>query len=113
MTAFTRNPPGLERTAESPGAFCRAHAQEFGKAHACIKEPPMLRRLFHKKGHNNRAILLRGKNEPKAATLRDCQGLAYLFEQALGDGHCPWRLHLVSHRMFLYSGSPKRYPLIN
>lgn len=46
----------------------------------------------HKKGHINRAILLRGKGDPKATTLRDYQGRAYSYEQALGDGHRPWRL---------------------
>jgi hypothetical protein len=46
----------------------------------------------HRKGHINRVILLRGKNEPKAARLRDYLGRAYSFKQELGDGHRPWKL---------------------
>ncbi len=57
-----------------------------------LEQSGRLRVVRHRKGHINRAILLRGKNEPKAATLRDYRGRAYSYEQALGDGHRPWKL---------------------
>jgi hypothetical protein len=46
----------------------------------------------HRKGHVNRAVLLRGKDEPHTTALRDYQGQAYSFEQPLSDGHRPWKL---------------------
>jgi hypothetical protein len=46
----------------------------------------------HPKGHINRVILLRGKNDPKAARLRDYLGRAYSFRQELDDGHRLWKL---------------------
>jgi hypothetical protein len=46
----------------------------------------------HKHSAVNRAILLRGKDEPHVTRLRDHQGQAYSFEQPLADGHRPWKL---------------------
>lgn len=46
----------------------------------------------HRKGHVNRAILLRGKDDPHTTVLRDYQGQSYSFEQPLPDGHRPWKL---------------------
>jgi hypothetical protein len=49
----------------------------------------------HKKGAVNRAILLRGKDEPHVTRLRDHQGQAYSFEQHLPDGHHSWKLRAL------------------
>jgi hypothetical protein len=46
----------------------------------------------HKKGAVNRAILLRGKDDPRVTSLREYQGQAYSFEQQLTDGHQCWKL---------------------
>ena len=46
----------------------------------------------HRKGHVNRVVLLRGKDEPHAVKLRDYVGQAYSFHQPLPDGHRPWKL---------------------
>ncbi|MGE5646147.1 MAG: hypothetical protein ACM336_10185 [Acidobacteriota bacterium] len=46
----------------------------------------------HRKGHVNRVVLLRGKDDPKPTNLRDYQGKVYSFEQPLDDGHHAWKL---------------------
>ena len=46
----------------------------------------------HKKGHVNRAITLRGKDEPRPTALRDYVGQAYSHRQQLDDGHRAWKL---------------------
>ncbi len=46
----------------------------------------------HRKGAVNRAVLLRGKDDPHATRLRDHQGQSYSFQQPLDDGHKPWKL---------------------
>ena len=46
----------------------------------------------HRKGHVNRAVLLRGKEESRAVSLQDYSGQAYSFQQPLADGHRPWKL---------------------
>ncbi len=46
----------------------------------------------HRKGHVNRAVLLRGKDESPATNVRDYVGQAYSFHQLLPDGHRPWKL---------------------
>ena len=40
----------------------------------------------HKKGHINRVILLRGKDDPRPTTLHDYRGKRYSFQQLLKDG---------------------------
>ena len=46
----------------------------------------------HHKGHVDRAVLLRGKDEAHATHVRDYVGQAYSFHQPLPDGHRPWKL---------------------
>ncbi len=46
----------------------------------------------HRKGHVNRAVLLRANDEPHATHPRDYVGQAYSFEQPLPDGHRAWKL---------------------
>jgi len=46
----------------------------------------------HRKGHLNRAVLLRAKDEPHATRVQDYVGQAYSFHQPLPDGHRPWKL---------------------
>jgi hypothetical protein len=51
-----------------------------------------VRVVRHRKGHVNRAILLRRPGDPEAFTLRDYQGRAYSFRQSLDDGRHCWKL---------------------
>ena len=46
----------------------------------------------HRKGHINRAVLLRGAGEAHGTNVRDYVGQAYSFHQPLPDGHRPWKL---------------------
>jgi hypothetical protein len=46
----------------------------------------------HRKGHVNRAVLLRGPAEPHTTRARDYVGQAYSLQQPLPDGHRPWKL---------------------
>jgi hypothetical protein len=46
----------------------------------------------HRKGHVDRAVLLRGTGEPHGTNVRDYVGQAYSFHQPLSDGHRPWKL---------------------
>jgi hypothetical protein len=46
----------------------------------------------HRKGHVNRAVLLRGEGEPHGTKAQDYVGQAYSFHQPLPDGHRPWKL---------------------
>ncbi len=46
----------------------------------------------HRKGHVNRAVLLRGKDDPRPTRVEDYVGQAYSFHQPLPDGHRPWKL---------------------
>ncbi len=46
----------------------------------------------HRKGHVNRVVLLRAKDEAHATRPRDYVGQAYSFEQPLADGHHCWKL---------------------
>jgi len=46
----------------------------------------------HRKGHVNRAVLVRGKDDAHATELRDYVGQPYSFHQPLPDGHRPWKL---------------------
>ena len=46
----------------------------------------------HKKGHINRVILLRGKDDPRPTTPCDYLGKRYSFQQLLQDGQRPWKL---------------------
>jgi hypothetical protein len=57
-----------------------------------LEEIGRVKLVRHRKGHVNRAILLRGKDDPQATTLRDYIGQSYSFEQSLPDGHRPWKL---------------------
>jgi hypothetical protein len=57
-----------------------------------LEELGRVKLIRHRKGHVNRAILLRGEEDPNPLLLRDCQGQAYSFEQPLQDGHRAWKL---------------------
>ena len=46
----------------------------------------------HRKGHINRVILLRGKDDPHPTTPGDYLGKQYSFRQHLKDGQRPWKL---------------------
>ncbi len=46
----------------------------------------------HKKGHVNRVIMLRGKDDPPTPRLRDYMGQSYSFRQPLHDGLHVWKL---------------------
>jgi hypothetical protein len=62
------------------------------KRAARLENSGCARIVRHKKGHVNRVILLRGKDDPSMTTLRDYQGKQYSFQQPLKDGHRPWKL---------------------
>jgi hypothetical protein len=57
-----------------------------------LEEMGRVKVVRHRKGHVNRAVLLRGKDDAPATNLQDYVGQAYSFHQPLPDGHRPWKL---------------------
>ncbi len=56
-----------------------------------LEEMGRVKVVRHRKGHVNRAVLLRGKDDAHATNLRDYVGQAYSFHQPLPNGHRPWK----------------------
>ncbi len=65
-----------------------------GRRHALrLERDGMAKVVRHKKGTINRVVLHRRACDPRRpTTVRDYQGQAYSFEQALDDGHECWKL---------------------
>jgi len=53
----------------------------------------------HKKGSINRVLLHRRPGNPHATKLRDHMGRAYSYRHELDDGHRPWALRPLGHRI--------------
>jgi len=51
------------------------------------------------KGKIRRAVMRRRPGEPHATKLRDHVGQAYSYRQNLDDGHRPWALRPLGHRI--------------
>lgn len=62
------------------------------KRAARLEDKGVAKVVRHKKGHINRVILLRGKDDPRPTTARDYLGKRYSFRQPLKDGQRPWKL---------------------
>jgi len=52
-----------------------------------------------RKGAIRRVRLCRRPGDPKPTTLRDHMGKAYSWKQPLDDGHQPWALRPLGHRI--------------
>lgn len=53
----------------------------------------------HKKGRMARAIMCKRPGDPRPTTLRDHMGQAYSYRHELDDGHQPWALRPLGHRI--------------
>lgn len=51
------------------------------------------------KGKIRRVVLHRRPGDPKLSVLRDYQGQSYSYRQELDDGHQPWALRPLGHRI--------------
>jgi len=51
------------------------------------------------KGQIRRAVLRRRLGDPTPTELRDHMGQAYTYRHELGDGHRPWALRPLGHRI--------------
>jgi len=52
-----------------------------------------------RKGAIRRAVMCRRPGDPKATKLRDHMGQAYSYRHELDDGHRPWALRPLGHRI--------------
>jgi hypothetical protein len=57
-----------------------------------LEEMGRVKIVRHRKGHVNRAVLLRSEGEPHDTKVEDYIGQFYSFHQPLPDGHRPWKL---------------------
>jgi len=53
----------------------------------------------HKKGRIARAVMYKRPGDPKPTTVRDHMGQAYSYRHELNDGHRPWALRPLGHRI--------------
>jgi hypothetical protein len=53
----------------------------------------------HKKGRISRAVMYKRPGDPERTTMRDHMGQAYSYRHELDDGHQPWALRPLGHRI--------------